>query len=116
MDELTKLLLPGIVTAGAAAIAGYFGTVFGLSKFRGQKAMEARLDWYRRATNHYARLRWDIEVAKTFTEEGKDWGRLWIDVREKGYIPLTLLEVEARLFASPTAVGAVTRLGEDFDR
>jgi hypothetical protein len=116
MDDLEKLLLQGLVTAGAAAVAGYFSVVFSLSKFRGEQAMEARLDWYRRATNHYAKLKWDIEVARAFTEEGNDWGRLWINVREHGYIPLTLLEVEARLFASPTAVEAVIRLGDAFDK
>ena len=90
--------------------------MFGLRKFRGEKAMEARLDWYRRATTHYAKLKWDIEVARTFTDEGgEDWGRHWIRVREEGYIPLTLLEVEARFFASPTAVEAVARLGDAFD-
>jgi hypothetical protein len=117
MDEVVKILLQALIAAGAAAGAGYFGVVFGLSKFRGEKAMEARLDCYRRATNHYAKLKWEIEVARTFTEEGgEDWGRHWIRVREEGYIPLTLLEVEARLFASPTAVEVVARLGDAFDQ
>jgi hypothetical protein len=112
MDEVIKILLQGL----AAAAAGYFGVVSGLSRFRGEKALEARLDWYRRATQHYAKVKWDIEVARSFMVEGEDWGRLWIKVREEGYIPLTLLEVESRLFASPLAVDTVARLGDAFDK
>jgi hypothetical protein len=79
MEDVIKILLQGFV----AALAGYFGVKFGLSRFRGEKALEARLDWYRPATSHYAQVKWDIEVARAFMVEGEDWGRHWIKVRER---------------------------------
>lgn len=113
-SEILKLMLGFFASGIGAALAGYLGVRFALSKIRRERAFDRRLEWIERMLRELHHTSTAIAMAmasenKSEEEQEEAWSKVWI--LGESLLPLS---GEKDLYATPQAFAAIRGCMRDF--